>query len=139
MEAVSLTSTFLPSLSRSRGTRPRKSAAAAVRVEAALTRRNSYGSGRQVDEGMIVLRKRIHEMKVIERNYQPPAEWMEWEKQIYANYDDLICRSLAVVQSLLLESRPSVAFAVLALIGASVPASVVLIALRIASAAAGHS
>ncbi|KAK8498686.1 hypothetical protein V6N12_000988 [Hibiscus sabdariffa] len=31
---------------------------------------------RPVDEDMIVLRKRIHEMKMVERNYEPPADWM---------------------------------------------------------------
>ncbi|KAL6982114.1 hypothetical protein U1Q18_023730 [Sarracenia purpurea var. burkii] len=40
------------------------------------------GGGRrrgQVDENLIVLRKRIHEMKMKERNYEPPSHWMEWD------------------------------------------------------------
>ncbi|GKV14461.1 hypothetical protein SLEP1_g25341 [Rubroshorea leprosula] len=28
---------------------------------------------------MIVLRKRIHEMKMIERNYELPEDWMDWD------------------------------------------------------------
>jgi len=43
-----------------------------------------------VDESMIILRKRIREMKMIERNYEHPEDWMEWEKQYYACYDAFI-------------------------------------------------
>ena len=46
-----------------------------------------YNGGCLVDESMIILRKRIREMKMIERNYEHPEDWMEWEKQYYACYD----------------------------------------------------
>ena len=32
---------------------------------------------RLVDEDLIVLRKIIHEMKKVERNYEPLEDWME--------------------------------------------------------------
>ncbi|KAK4346760.1 hypothetical protein RND71_033099 [Anisodus tanguticus] len=83
--------------------------------------------GRLVDKSMIILRKRVHEMKVIERNYEPPAEWMEWEKQYYANYDELICNFVGYLQMQLLSTRPSLALGMLALLIISVPASTVMI------------
>ncbi|KAK4711992.1 hypothetical protein R3W88_006505 [Solanum pinnatisectum] len=83
--------------------------------------------GRLVDESMIILRKRVHEMKVIERNYEPPAEWIEWEKQYYANYDELICNLVGYLQIQLLSTRPSLALGLLILFIISVPASTAMI------------
>ncbi|WMV16905.1 hypothetical protein MTR67_010290 [Solanum verrucosum] len=76
---------------------------------------------------MIILRKRVHEMKVIERNYEPPAEWMEWEKQYYANYDELICNLVGYLQMQLLSTRPSLSLGMLILLIISVPASTAMI------------
>ncbi|XP_022775670.1 uncharacterized protein LOC111317502 [Durio zibethinus] len=83
-------------------------------------------SGRLVDENMIVLRKRIHELKMIESNYEPPTDWMEWEKRYYTSYDSIICDVLGVLQSQLMNSRPSLALGILALIMLSVPTSTAL-------------
>ncbi|KAL2896500.1 Protein FAR-RED ELONGATED HYPOCOTYL 3 [Bienertia sinuspersici] len=71
-------------------------------------------------------------MKIVERNYEPPKEWMEWEKQMYAQYDENICMILGVVQTLLMKARPSVALGTLALVTLSVPTSVILLALQFA-------
>ncbi|KAI3453100.1 hypothetical protein Pfo_009763 [Paulownia fortunei] len=79
--------------------------------------------GRLVDENLIVLRKRIHETKMIEMNYEPPMEWMAWEKRFYASYDSIIRDAMGLLQSYLMESRPSVAFGMIALITLSVPTS----------------
>ncbi|XP_021858347.1 uncharacterized protein [Spinacia oleracea] len=109
-----------------------------ITIVSSLHRSNSYGSqyeGRLVDENMIVLRKRIHEMKMVERNYEPPNEWMGWEKQMYAQYDEYICKVLGVVQTQLMNARPSVALGALALLTLSVPTSVVLLVLHFAQAA----
>lgn len=76
-----------------------------------------------VDENMIVLRKRIHEMKMIERNYEAPSDWMEWEKQYYASYDSMICDALGVLQNQLMNTRPSLALGIVVLIALSVPTS----------------
>lgn len=89
--------------------------------------------GRLVDESMIVLRKRVHEMKVIERNYEPPAEWMEWEKQYYACYDEVICNLVGCLQMQLLSTRPSLALGMLVLFILSVPASTAIIFSHLAS------
>ncbi|KAF8378639.1 hypothetical protein HHK36_029988 [Tetracentron sinense] len=84
-------------------------------------------SGRFVDENMIVLRKRIHEMKMVERNYEPPSDWMEWEKRYYTSYDSDICEAMGLLQSLLMDTRPCVALVMVALITLSVPASTAMI------------
>ncbi|XP_061991225.1 uncharacterized protein LOC133709479 [Rosa rugosa] len=84
-------------------------------------------SSRLVDENMIVLRKKIHEMKMVERNYEPPAEWMDWEKRYYTSYDSFICQVMGLLQSQLMNTRPSLALAFMALIVLSVPASTFMV------------
>lgn len=90
-----------------------------------------YGGGRLVDENMIVLRKRIHEMKMVERNYEPPSHWMDWEKRFYSSYDSVICDSVGLLQSFLMNSRPTVAITTLLLLLISVPVSSTAIAFRL--------
>ncbi|WZY97826.1 hypothetical protein YC2023_070155 [Brassica napus] len=90
-----------------------------------------YQGGRVVDENMVVLRKRIHEMKMVERNYEPPSHWMQWEKRFYCSYDATICDALCILQTFLMNSRPSVAFGTLFLIFVSVPVSTAFFAFRI--------
>ncbi|KAG4984467.1 hypothetical protein AAZX31_10G251800 [Glycine max] len=80
-------------------------------------------SGRLVDEGMIILRKRIHEMNMIERNYEPPSDWMDWEKRYYTKYDSIICEAVGVLQTQLMNTRPSLALGAMALVAISVPTS----------------
>ncbi|KAI9075079.1 hypothetical protein K1719_042977 [Acacia pycnantha] len=60
-----------------------------------------------VGENMIVLRKRIHEMKMIEKNYESSVDWMDWEKCYYTSYDSMICDALGVLQTQLMNTRPS--------------------------------
>ncbi|OIV91095.1 hypothetical protein TanjilG_30317 [Lupinus angustifolius] len=83
--------------------------------------------GRLVDESMIVLRKRIHEMNMIERNYEPPSEWMDWEKRYYTSYDSMICEAMGFIQTQLMNTRPSLALGVMALVALSVPTSTALV------------
>ncbi|CAN4124924.1 unnamed protein product [Withania somnifera] len=87
----------------------------------------NYYNGRIVDENLLILRKRIHEMKMIERNYEPPTDWMDWEKSIYVNYDANICQALGWVQSQWMDTRPSLVLGMVALIGLSVPTSTIVI------------
>lgn len=81
--------------------------------------------GKLVDEDMIVLRIRIHDMKMTERRDQnePPSNWMEWEKRYYANYNSDICEAVGLLQSQLMNTRPSLALGMLALITLGVPFS----------------
>ncbi|OIS95681.1 PREDICTED: uncharacterized protein LOC109236148 [Nicotiana attenuata] len=90
-------------------------------------RDRNYYNGRIVDENLIILRKRIHEMKMIERNYEPPAEWMNWEKSLYTNYDSNICQAMGLLQSQLMDTRPSLVLGMVALIGLSVPTSTIVL------------
>ncbi|XP_021896282.1 uncharacterized protein LOC110813446 [Carica papaya] len=83
----------------------------------------SHREGWSVDENMIVLRKRIHEMKMVERNYEPPANWMEWEKRFYTSYDSFIYQLVGALQSRLMNTRPSLALGMIALVVISVPVS----------------
>ncbi|KAA8547753.1 hypothetical protein F0562_004182 [Nyssa sinensis] len=55
-------------------------------------------SGRLVDEDMIVLRLRIRETKILETSYEPPSNWMEWEKQYYIahDYDKDVCEAMVL-------------------------------------------
>ena len=104
-----------------------------MRVSAAASsgKDHYYGGGRLVDENMIVLRKRIHEMKMVERNYEPPSHWMDWEKRFYNSYDSVICDSVGLLQSFLMNSRPTVAIATLLFLLVSVPVSSTAIAFRL--------
>ncbi|CAH8341387.1 unnamed protein product [Eruca vesicaria subsp. sativa] len=100
-----------------------------MRVSAAASsgKDHYYGGGRLVDENMIVLRKRIHERKMVERNYEPPSHWMDWEKRFYSSYDSLICDSVGLLQSFLMNSRPTVALLLLV----SVPVSSSVLVFRL--------
>lgn len=89
------------------------------------------GGGSRVDENMIVLRKRIHEMKMVERNYEPPKEWMGWEKRCYTEYDSMVCEVMGVLQRHLMESRPSVALGMLVLVALSVSSSTGLVCFQL--------
>lgn len=94
----------------------------------------SYSRGRRshlVDENLIVLRQRIHEMKMVERNYEPPEEWMEWEKRYYASYDSYICEAMGLLQAQLMNTRPSLALGIMALIAVSVPTSTAMVVSRL--------
>ncbi|KAG6777424.1 hypothetical protein POTOM_017245 [Populus tomentosa] len=90
-----------------------------------------------VDESMLALRKRIHEMKMAERNYEPPEEWMEWEKQCYTSSEEFICKFLGVLQLHLMNTRPSLALGMLLLVTMSVPASMVMISQQLMEATCG--
>ncbi|KAK9277714.1 hypothetical protein L1049_007261 [Liquidambar formosana] len=93
--------------------------------------------GKLVDENMIVLRKRIHEMTMVERNDEPPSNWMEWEKQYYASYDSDVCEAMGILQSRLMNTRPSLALGMVALITLSVPTSTAVIVFHLMELAKG--
>lgn len=142
MESTSLCSSSLPSSSIFNRSKPRiKGVSLASRkvYASAGPRSDAHDKNcpggdpqhRLVDENMIVLRKRIHEMKMIERNYEPPENWMEWEKKYYTGYDSYICEAMGVLQAQLMNTRPSFALGVLALIALSVPTSAAVLCFRL--------
>ena len=89
-----------------------------------------------MDENLIVLRKRIHETKMAERNYEPPTEWMEWEKQYYTTYDSDIYKVVGVLQTLLMNTRPSAVLGLLGLLLFSVPTSLIYVSCHLLHAMA---
>ncbi|KAK9277470.1 hypothetical protein L1049_007014 [Liquidambar formosana] len=106
------------------------------------SKRDAYGRdyhSNLVDESMIVLRKRIHEMEMVERNHEPPRDWMEWERRYYSNYDSDICEAVGFLQSQLMNVRPSLALGMMALIALSVPTSTAVIVFHLVELAKGIS
>ncbi|XP_058082553.1 uncharacterized protein LOC131230669 [Magnolia sinica] len=101
-----------------------------LRITASAARNNGHDwgfGGRSVDEDMIVLRMRIHEMKMAEMNYEPPVHWMEWEKRYYTCYDSDVCEAVGLLQTVLMNTRPSLAIGIVAFVALSVPTSTVFI------------
>ncbi|XP_068331759.1 uncharacterized protein [Pyrus communis] len=89
----------------------------------ASSRGHDNYDGRLVEEDMIVLRMRIHDAEMQDDDHQPPSNWMQWEKQYYAHYNSDICEGVGLLQSQLMNTRPSVALGMLALVTLSVPVS----------------
>lgn len=116
-----------PTLSASRGKRgvnPRQ-----VVIKAASSGEYQFGSGggNMVDADMIVLRKRMFDLKMQETNYKTPEEYMEWEKELYLAYNAQVFRAMGWLQSTLINTRPIVAITLLTLISASVPLSIFIV------------
>ncbi|KAL6324776.1 hypothetical protein AAG906_018303 [Vitis piasezkii] len=83
-----------------------------------------YG-GKLVDENMIVLRMRIREMKMLRR------------KRYYERYNGDVCEAVGLLQSYLMNIRPSLALGFLALITLSVPISTAVVILHAIEMARG--
>ncbi|KAJ3694395.1 hypothetical protein LUZ60_009875 [Juncus effusus] len=93
-------------------------------------KRDIYGGdygGALVDNNMSALRKRIHEMKMIETKFEEANKWMDWERKYYENYCSDVCNFVGVIQIVLLNVRPSFAILMFMLIMCSVPASVLVL------------
>ncbi|XP_062109584.1 uncharacterized protein LOC133821108 [Humulus lupulus] len=93
--------------------------------------------GRLVDQGMIVLRKRIHEVKAAEVDEDGDddvvsSDWMEWEKEYYAkNYGADVCEAVGMLQCRLMNTRPSLSLVLLGVVSLSVPISMGVVLLRL--------
>ncbi|KAE8690857.1 ABC-2 type transporter family protein isoform 1 [Hibiscus syriacus] len=80
--------------------------------------------GKSVDESMIVLRKRIQEMKTAEKSDGPSPHWTEWEKEYKREKYDLdVCEAIGNLQTKLMETRPAVALGMGVLLLFSLPTS----------------
>jgi len=80
-----------------------------------------------VDANMIVLRKRMLDLKIREKKYKIPEEYMEWEKDWYPAYQAHVFMAMEWLQSALINSRPIVAISLLSLISASVSLSIIIL------------
>eukprot|EP01018_Ginkgo_biloba_P027261 Gb_16481 [translate_table: standard] len=85
------------------------------------------GSPNIVDANMTILRKRMNEIKMQERNYKAPQEWMEWERKVYPAYHSSICHAIGLLQNYLMNVRPSFAVVTLSLMSLGLAASVSLV------------
>ncbi|KAL7141641.1 hypothetical protein ABFS83_08G067400 [Erythranthe nasuta] len=98
-----------------------------------------------IDESnMIVLKMRIKKMKILESNNKnnnegaaaaPSSDWNEWEKKLFTHYHEGVCDSMELLQTYLMNTRPSLALGALVLLAMSVPfsSSVVMVnALKVA-------
>ncbi|KAJ1699604.1 hypothetical protein LUZ63_008116 [Rhynchospora breviuscula] len=94
----------------------------------AYTRRteSQHANNRLVDESMITLRKRMHEAKLAERNYEPPSGWMDWEKRYYIQYSTDVFELVGLLQDLLINTRPSVALGLMTIVAISVTTTSIL-------------
>ncbi|KAG2403801.1 hypothetical protein LR48_Vigan549s010000 [Vigna angularis] len=115
MEAVNLGWCRFSSVSEKKGRQRRM---VRRRCELSGGDRN-YRWGRMVDEGMIVLRWRIKEMKMLEKE-EAASDWMEWEKQYGADYQRHLLHAMDLLQSYFIGLRPSVALGMLFLVAFSV-------------------
>jgi hypothetical protein len=68
----------------------------------------------------------MHEAKLAETNYQPPADWADWEKRYYMQYGTDVFELVGLLQALLINTRPALALAIMALFLISVPTSAIL-------------
>ncbi|KAK8709655.1 hypothetical protein V6N13_060668 [Hibiscus sabdariffa] len=142
MEAASLcsSSSFFPSPHpRKMSSRPwheKRSRDRLVFAAIGDSRRWDHG-GQLVNESLIMLRKRIHDTKMIERNYEPPSDWAEWEKRYYTCYNECICRVVGLLQSYLMNTKPSSALGMLALLTMCLQASMVMVLVHLVQAANG--
>lgn len=84
-----------------------------------------HHNGRIVDENMVVLKKRIYDIKAVEAKHEAPTSWMEWEKGYFRSYYSDIFEAMGFLQCLLMETRPSLAIGMLALVVLSISTSTV--------------
>ncbi|XWS75534.1 hypothetical protein CRYUN_Cryun01aG0098200 [Craigia yunnanensis] len=80
-------------------------------------------AGKLVDASMIVLRMRIKAMKISESSVELPSNWMEWEKQYFLHYNADVCEAMGFLQNFLMNIRPGLAVAMVALVLLSFPIS----------------
>ncbi|XP_047306408.1 uncharacterized protein LOC124909818 [Impatiens glandulifera] len=142
---MALTSSFLPSrplhLHRKTVIQSKKRLIPARKITLMRRESHNHNDGQNmVDEGMLILRMRIHEMKLADKNYEsPPEEWMWWEKQVYGDYDAFICDVMGMLQSWLLETRPATAVGFLVILALSLPISAATVMFHVARILiAGH-
>ncbi|OIV91096.1 hypothetical protein TanjilG_30318 [Lupinus angustifolius] len=83
------------------------------------SKRDSYGQhydGKLVDENMILLRMRIREIEMVEMRMKAPSDWTEWEKKYSVDYVSDVCEAVGMLQRLLMNTRPSLALGMMALL-----------------------
>ncbi|KAK7269854.1 hypothetical protein RIF29_22623 [Crotalaria pallida] len=84
------------------------------------SKRDSYGhhyDGKLVDENMIILRMRVREIEMVEMKKEiTTSDWTEWEKKYYVDYVSDVCEGVGLLQRSLMDTRPSLALGMMALL-----------------------
>ncbi|KAE9618704.1 hypothetical protein Lal_00046918 [Lupinus albus] len=83
------------------------------------SKKDSYGQhydGKLVDENMILLRMRIREIEMVEMKMKAPSDWTEWEKNYSVDYVSDVCEAIGMLQRLLMNTKPSLALGMMALL-----------------------
>lgn len=126
MEAISSSSSTFTGLKfhiePSRRRRMRRTRSVNIRARREKRGRDNY-DGKLVDENMIVLRKRIKDMKMLETRQTPPSDWMEWERRYSRDYNEDVWQGVGLLQMFLMNTRPCLAIGMLGLVALSVPIS----------------
>ncbi|KAL5728595.1 hypothetical protein ACHQM5_001664 [Ranunculus cassubicifolius] len=97
-----------------------------ARIYAARRDANEH-CGNRVDEDLIVLRMRIHDIQMEADRREISANWMEWEKKYYSYYDSDIMQAVGWLQTQLLNTRPIVALGMAILLAFSVTSSTTMV------------
>lgn len=104
------------------------------------SKRDSFGhqyDGKLVDENMILLRMRIHEIEMVEMKTKAPSDWTEWEKKYFENYGSDVCEAVGLLQRMLMNTRPSFAVGMLALVSLSMSISMLQLVFHLVELAKG--
>ncbi|KMZ62991.1 hypothetical protein ZOSMA_42G00320 [Zostera marina] len=116
-QSLSTETTLAASITRPHRQSPRR------RVVVRSSRQGGFGGGEGggdvVNESMIVLRKRIQQMRIKEKIQDPvPVEWTEMEKNYVEEgyYNSDVFRGIPLLQIFLLNSRPFFVFGLLILL-----------------------
>lgn len=76
-----------------------------------LSMKMDGGYNDYVDRSLIVLRKRIHEVKMKEEEHAPPSSWWRWEKEWHKLYGGDVIEIVGLLQIWVMNERPSLVLA----------------------------
>ncbi|KAG5128470.1 hypothetical protein AAZX31_10G251700 [Glycine max] len=105
------------------------------------SKRDPFGhhyDGNLVDENMILLRMRIREIEMVEMKGKATSDWSVWEKKYFAeNYGSDVCEAVGLLQRVLMNTRPSFALGMLALVMLSMSMSTLQVGFHLIEFAKG--
>ncbi|CAI9758425.1 unnamed protein product [Fraxinus pennsylvanica] len=118
-----------------------------ITITKVVSEKKGDDKGKSVDKNMIFLRMRIKKIKMLEGSSSSPdmpkskempnSNWKEWEKKYCRHYQRDICEGVGLLQSYLMNTRPSVALGMLTLIALSVPLSTSVVLINVLKVANG--
>lgn len=137
LPAAISSSSSSPSLARIRAYHYRRRFNYPVQARASGSSGAGGSESEMVDSNMLVLRRRIHQLRLRERwtangeNHQD--QWMEWEKSCFSSYRPDLSMMLDSLQTQLLDMRPSYLISLVSMLMAFLPAASILFLATLAS------